>query len=416
MVIKSLKELVNVDNISQEKTWWDLLNAIKGFDTDDPINIDMSGINITDPWEIEAFHELMNNENIYLTFTNKKELVNRIKMWCTINGYYPENVINIEVEYNKPKTAKELKLEREGNNVKAHFHLIDGNREAIQNIADTNILKSIYELNVADLYTQIYSGGTIENIRWAIDQLVKESGIKHYRLVINDIPMQDNVIDSLAKLILEYQDNGIMLEVASSNTETTDKFTLYIFNNSNKEYTEDEKATIIQENFKPGMPGLLIRYKKTRATDDFGRYGDGKPASCRIAVYKGLVDDETGRYVIIDSYNDDTFYTKQHWKVDNDNEDLDKLSVDEHKITLDEIGMTDFFFGSTYHFIKPIQRSIDESRNVIVDLNENGGNITERCTIPERMKHVFDDWGIEYDAELLKEYIDETNNSLGIIK
>ena len=39
---------------------------------------------------------------------------------------------------------------------------------------------------------------------------------------------------------------------------------------------------------KKDTPGLLVKYKKSKAKDDFGREGKGEVISSRIAIYRGI--------------------------------------------------------------------------------------------------------------------------------
>jgi hypothetical protein len=81
---------------------------------------------------------------------------------------------------------------------------------------------------------------------------------------------------------------------------------------------------------------------------------------------------------------------------------------------MEQLGFQDVFIGLDYHFIEPIQQDISENRTIILGIDENGNNIKQSCTIPERMKYVFDDWGVDYNKEKLEEAIKKTRENLGI--
>ena len=56
--------------------------------------------------------------------------------------------------------------------------------------------------------------------------------------------------------------------------------------------------------------------------------------------------------------------------------------------------------------------SKEESKVVIVGVDDNDSNIKKLCTIPERMKIVFDDWGVKYNKEVLDKAIKDTKEAL----
>lgn len=115
MIVKKFKELYAVDQISQNKGWIKLHEALKQLDTDEDIQINFEGIKVMEPWSCPEFIEILKNPKIHMIFKNRDELVNRIKMTCILNGAYPNNIDNIEVEKVK---EKHLKNERSNSTVK----------------------------------------------------------------------------------------------------------------------------------------------------------------------------------------------------------------------------------------------------------------------------------------------------------
>ena len=51
---------------------------------------------------------------------------------------------------------------------------------------------------------------------------------------------------------------------------------------------------------------------------------------------------------------------------------------------------------------------MDDNCKVIVAIDEDGRNVIKKCTLPERMRYVFDDWGIDYTHDDLEDYIGRT--------
>jgi hypothetical protein len=164
---------------------------------------------------------------------------------------------------------------------------------------------------------------------------------------------------------------------------------------------------------KQNTPGMLIKYKKSKALDEFGREGKGEVVSSRIAIFRTIYQDSSGHAIAkIETFNSNYFYTKEHWMVEHDGEVPSSLHSEVIEAEMTEIGLGDLFLGSKYHFILPIQQDESESQVVIESIDEDGRNIKKKCTIPERMKLVFDSWGIEYNEESLNKSIEETKKSL----
>lgn len=95
------------------------------------------------------------------------------------------------------------------------------------------------------------------------------------------------------------------------------------------------------------------------------------------------------------------------------NERYDSLVSNIVKMKLDEIGIGDLFIGKDYHFIKPVQRDLKESMIIAYGIGDGGKVLKKEFTIPERMKAVFDDWGIAYDSRKLMVAIEDTEREIG---
>lgn len=397
MIVKKLKELYNVDTLSQDKGWKKVQQAIEGIEED--IMIDFSSTNVIDPWQCSEFKQLLRKSNVHMRFVNEESIVNRIKMMCIIDGLDASRIENVVVEIPKEKTAEEKKIESYGNLLIPLFN-IDENNVAV--------------FNAKDKYDQLQSTNTVNYIDFAIREIHKVQSINKFIIRLNQISVLTNVTRVFAKLIVDYQEIGIELTIDTDNDDIAKDLGLFIHLATNEKYTVQAREDKFRA-LAPNTAGMLIRYKKSKATDDFGRQGKGEVVSSRIAIFKGIKEGTEGDAVaVIDTYNSNYFYTKQHWMVEHDNEELDKLECDTVEIPMEEIGLCDLFLGSRTHFIMPVQRASEENQIVIVDVDEEGRNIKQMCTIPERMKIVFDDWGIKYDVESLNKAINETKTNLGV--
>ena len=188
---------------------------------------------------------------------------------------------------------------------------------------------------------------------------------------------------------------------------------LFIHIATTNKYTVEERRNAIMRNLKLNMPGMLIKYKKSKALDEFGREGKGEVVSSRIAIFRGLKQTSHGQTVAkIEVFNNNYFYTIEHWMVEHDYEEPTSLHNETLEIPLDELGICDLFLGSKYHFLLPIQQSESETQVVIKEVDDDGRNVKVRCTIPERMQIVFDSWNIKYDKQSLEESIEATKKFL----
>jgi len=397
MEVKKLKEIYCVDTLSQDKGWKKIAEAIKG---NDNIIIDFTGINVVEPWACIEFKRILSDTNVHMRFTNEEELTNRIKMMCIIDGLNPDRIENIYVEVPKKETPEEKKLKRLSNDIKELIEVVD-------NVGYIDLTKK---------YTQLGSSNTVIYIGYAVRAFNKETGVKEYVVQTKDMFVQDNILDSVANLIVSLDDENIQLELDTNLENIQKNMGLHMHKATSKKYDTKAKYEALKEQLKVGTPGMLLRYRKSNALDEFGRQGRGEVVSCRIAIFKGFsdVDDDQVPSAIFDTFNDNYFYTKQHWIIEHDNTPPTSLWQDTVEADMDELGVWDMFLGSKFHFLRAVQKDPKENRVVIVDTDDEGRNIKETCTIPRRMQLVFDDWGVDYDVEELAKDIEQTNKVLGL--
>ena len=394
MIVKKLKELYNVDTISQDKGWKKVAQALEELlsTTTEDIMIDFSSTNVVDPWQSAEFKQILKNERVHMKFVNSDSTVNKIKMMCVIDGINTDRVVNEVIEIPREKTAEEKKIETYGSQL---IPLFRKNEDGV------------YVFNAKERYDQLQSTNTVGYVEFAINSIHKDTGANEFIVNLSGITVLSNVLGIFAKLIVNLDSEGIELKIDLDNEDSIRELGLYIHIETNNKFTDSERLKEFNK-LRPHTPGILIRYKKSKAIDDFGRQGKGEVVSSRIAIFEGIKDD----MAVIKTYNNNYFYTKQHWMVEHDNEEPTSLHEETMEIPMSEIGLCDKFLGSKTHFILPVQQSVSESQKVIVDIDDDGRNVTKLCTIPERMREVFDSWGIKYDAESLEKAIEDTKKQL----
>lgn len=398
MIEKDLKEIYPVDIMSQSSSWEQLSECLK--DIKEDIQINFGGIDVISPWSYEPFIKIIKQPNIHLKFINRTDLVGKIKAVAVLNGGNPDRIINENVEKPKQKTAAEIKIEKNGELLVEKFKLSeeDGCKQ--------------YVFDAYKEYSQIQVSTTVQFIAKAIELLVESTGIMEYYIDLDKLVISSAAMSSFADMIVKFETHGIVVKLNINDEDSVKLFRLSLHKASTGVYTISERFNTIHEHIKEGTVGILIKYKKSRALDEFGRYGKGEIISSQIAIYRGLVFINNTYHFKVDVYSSSRFYTKIHWISENDGESHPGLMKDELEIPLDEIGFMSYYLGSKYHFIEPIQQDKSETVSVIYDTTDEGMNISKKCTIPERMQVVFDDWGIEYDKEKLHEYIERTAKEL----
>ena len=183
-------------------------------------------------------------------------------------------------------------------------------------------------------------------------------------------------------------------------------------------YTSKEKFDIMRSRLKVNHVGILTKYKDGRAKDEFGRSGKGEKISVRIALFKGFTRDTNDEILAhFQSYNNNYFYTHDHWYLEHDGEELNDLIYDDVYVKIDDLGIYNDFVGARYHFSSAVQYRPEGSVTMyhMESISDTKSSVVgERYTIPERIKAVFDDFGVDYDQESLDAYIESTRKILGL--
>lgn len=392
MIEKTLREIYPIDTISQDKSWQKIYECLK--DTTEEIKIRFQDNTIVDPWRMEYFQKLVRLPNLHFAFINSEQLVNRLKIMFIMEDLDVSRIENIEVAVPHVKTPEELRLEKLGTNVFNNFKVDNG----------------CASLDLENMYSQLGSPNTFDYVKFAVDKMIDEQGIKEFYLNIGGISAVNRVLELFAEMQIDYKRNGVNIDINITDEENLKNFGLFSHQIRNARYTPELRAKYIIKFLKKhvNMPGMLIQYKKSRALDEFGRQGKGEKIMSRIAIIRGI----SGGTVRIETFNNNYFYTHQHWMVTHDNQVPTELKTDIKDVKIDELGFCNEFLGSRFHFMEAIQRDKAESTKVIYSITDDGTNLSKLCTIPERMKIVFDDWGIQYDKDMLDRAIKLSNESV----
>lgn len=391
----SVKSIYNVDTISKgnSKAWNKLIDFMTTQTGD--VMFDFKGIEVVQPWGTPEFKLFMQDERVHLKLWCSENTVNSINIMCTLNGFSNNRAINEEIIPEKTLTKEEIQIMKMADQLQPYF---DSSEE-------------VPVLNIYKRFDQIGVPITVTYIEAALKKYAEEHGCNKLKLEAKGITIQTSVIENVTNLIQKLADSGIELEINSNDSEVMNKVGMYQSLSNNQVYSDKDKIRLIKTALTPGKVGMLIKYKDSKATDEFGRSGKGQPISCRVCIYYGLKKIKDTICVCFRTFNGNTFYTHTHWSLEHDNDVIKELDYKDEIIPVGQFGMYNDFLGSKYHLITPVQNKSEDSV-VMYGLDEAGKVTYTKMTIPERIKAVFDDWDISYDTETLQAYIQKTKELL----
>ena len=66
MRVVRVKDWCNIDNLTQESSWVEILGLIKkNVKKDEKVLLDFIGISVIEPWTLDAFGKILKMDNIY---------------------------------------------------------------------------------------------------------------------------------------------------------------------------------------------------------------------------------------------------------------------------------------------------------------------------------------------------------------
>lgn len=391
-----VKSIYSVDTISKgnSKAWVKLMEYMDGKDYD--VEFDFKGIEVVQPWATIEFKKFMQNPHVHIKMWSNLDTVNSINLMCMLNNFKENRAVNEEIKVERVPTKEELKIAAQAADLQKYFEVVDG----------------VPTLLIYKRFDQIGVPITVAYIEAALKKYAADNGVNQLKLVTRNITIQSSVIENITNLIEQLAEVGVELDIDSNDTEVMNKVNIYRNLSKKKVFSSDDKEKFIKSTLKPGRVGMLIKYRESKATDEFGRSGKGKPLSCRAAIYLGMRHNKDGEAELhFRTYNGNTFYTKEHWALEHDNGVLSSLETTHEVMTIPQFGMYNNFLGSKFHFIEPVQLNAADSMTMYGVSNE--GKVTRTImTIPERIKAVFDDFDVEYDKESLELCIEKTRECL----
>lgn len=394
------KGILSVDTISKgNDTPWKRLNDYIIANIHEPTEFDFEKINVVHPYNSPEFSKLLANPLFYMTLHEQDKVADSIKLLCTFNGINPDKIKNITAVKPVEMTKEERNIDKISNELLGY----------IVKIGDTAVIE------VYKRFDQIGQPSTIDYIVRAVEKHHDVTGCTEYIIKNKGNSIQDNIINYMTVVFGKVALKGIHIRLDSDNKDINDKIEISIGINT-QQYTKEDRFSIMKEQLKVNKVGILTKYRESRSKDEFGRMGKGEKVSIRPAIFKGFKKSSSNEiYACFESYNSKYLYTREHWELEHDGEELQELVKDEVVIRLDELGIYNDFIGTKYHFSSAVQfEPGGETTMYQIETKEDGTSSIKGIvyTIPERIKAVFDDFGVEYDKEGLDNYIKATQDIL----
>ena len=391
----NVRELLKIDTISKtnDDAW---RNLIAHMERPIKYEFDFRGIRLIEPWNNSLFVRFLSDVRVHMVMYSAEKTVETIEKSRFLAKLPLGRTKNIELQAPKQVTPKERRDQQFVITLQEYFEIDDQEETAV--------------FQISKRFTQVENDETVTRIIEAI-KLFSDNH-KSYLILVNlgNLVMAKHLIemfiDGVNELIGKH---NIDVKIQSINDDVENKIEIHQQLKKIGIINIREKVQAFKE-IKPGTVGMLTQYRDTKALDEFGRKGSGEVVSCRVAIFNGITGEGSDAVLTFTVFDGNTFYTAQHWAMENDGEELQELVVMQRNATIEEVGLRSDFLGNKYHFMKPIQYQNDGYETMYLSNSLE----RKRLTIPERIREVFNDWGITYDTTSLDRYIQETNKILDI--
>ncbi|MEM4385677.1 MAG: hypothetical protein QXD03_03925 [Candidatus Anstonellales archaeon] len=383
-----VKDIYVYDTISRnnDKAWELISEAIKD---KGEVVLDFYGIELLEPWGNDVFKQMVVRYPIKMVVYNNKNLCDSLNALGYLLSKSYNICENVVIEAPKVLSPAEKKIEMVANQLKGYIEACNGG----------------CVLHVNRRFSQLESLESLKYIKRAIEMLNNEIGVNNLILQLRGMLIQDSVIQGFVGMVNEMGNVGINI-VLDMDDVVANKYKLFRDKYLNESLTLKDKLDILKNNLVPGMIGVIERYAKTRGKDSFGRYGGGNAIYRKVAIFRGFVQSGSNIKLVFDTFENSTFYTKEHWMIENDGEELGKINIKKVEVAISELGYDSVgLIGSLYNLY-----DLNKFYDVMVDVYRvNNLGYSEKLVVPlpVKIKMVLDDWGVKYNVELLERHVNE---------
>lgn len=391
-----VKEVIGVDTISNgnNKPWDRILEYMESIESSEIIEFDFKGVEVYNPFGSDSFKKLLSKPNFGMTIHSNEKLVDSIKLMCVMNNQDDTRVKGVKPVVVHIETEEEKKIKKTAQDLQKYFVQDNDNHSTF---------------NICDRYDQIGVPITVSYMYESIRIYSESTGIKDIKVYTKRMIIQPSVVDLVAKLIDDMQEFNIKLTIVSDDKDIQDKIGMYRGLVESGCTGGDDRYNVMKEKLVTNKVGIILKYKEGRAKDEFGRYGKGEVVSSRVAIFKEFIQKD-GICAKMHVFSNNKFYTKMHWYLEHDSENLKSVEYEELIIPIEQLGVYNDFIGTKYHFSTAVQYQADDV--IMYHIDSTGKVIGQPYTIPERIKAVLDDFNMDYDKESLEAYIQATNEIL----
>lgn len=385
-LVINVNEDFNIHNISSKDTeiWQKICDKLDTLGTSKRIILDFKGILLTDAWKNTYFTNVLKMPNVILKLYHSSEMAADVNQICQLCGFGDDRVINIGTVTQVDSKPKETVKRRIVDKIKAKS-LVTGTDLVIQ------YAQALHSLEKTEV---IYA------IQVALDEtLAQNPGVKSITIDFEDAVITTSVMDCLVETFKDYYSKYVF-EFKTTVYQKDLKMHMLKYKGLNAELKEQ----VLLKELPANAAVLLVKYITSKNKNNLGCVGDGKVDWCHVAIFKGIQD----KKVLFDHYNVKDFHTKEHKRIAQVT--VEPPETKRIAIPIEELGFWEEFLGVTYHCNHLVQFSMDES--CMEWVTEDGENVQKVYTIPEFVKIVCDEYGIEYDAALLDDAIESTRQVL----
>ena len=385
-----------VTNISKgnNKPWELLLDEVNKIEGD--VLFDFDGVELDEPWGNTAFRKMMQNPRVHLKIYSSEQTKETIDLMCAMGGMQTGRVQNedILIVSNNLQENKEVTL------------LANRMRPYVKPADD-----GVVHIQIYNAVSQLGTNNTIDAIDKVIRETYKQTKANKFCLELSLISIGASTVRYFVQVINELEKDGMSIDVVSEDQDVMNTIQTCYSIIGTEAMSEQDRVKMFLETIQPNTVGMLSRFKDTKGKDDFGRKGEGKPITCRVAIFKGVERDSDSYKMVFQQFNGGTFFTPTEYRLEHDGCNHPGLEQSTIKIPVKEIGLCDCFVGELYHFNLPVQYHADGMLPVC-SMNDNGGVDTVLMTLPEHIKQVLDCFHIEYSEAPLVFSIIETMKHL----
>jgi len=396
MKVLNVKDVYPYDTLSasNDNGWKRVLAAVS--EENEDVVLDFKDLLVTDPWNNRFFLSVIRGKGKVIRLYDSEDTATGIKGFSLLNN------VKISVENIKSESLK-VRDSVEDSRLNAAYE------------RKINILKKVCRvengvgyIKVFEVFENLGNVETVESIGKVIPIMFE--GVKLVKVELGHATIQENMYKLLMNIVKEQKNRGVQVKIVSEDTKN--KSNIQIYKDMKINIGRDEKYKILKDKLVPNMPVMISTFRRSKSLDELGREGEGKEIAINPAVIKKIIETEdregnTVYKLVVDLYKASNFVSKLSYAWDNDGGKHPGISKITQEINIMDLGFMNEFVGRRRHVYGPVHS--DRSLGIEMYVGAENGSVNKvKMAIPECMRIVFDDFGVEYDRDFLNECIERT--------